>query len=452
VIEAARGRLSCRVVPLALAAALAAAPATARAQKPPAGGGAETDEAADYDTGSGAWNGLGTFQALAHGMGLEVAQERSLEWDDLGRGDILILLYPTSRVDPAHLAAFLHNGGRVLVADDFGKSEEALAGLGILRGTGVGVRADQFYDGHAYAPVARPLQADHPLAAGVTALTANHPSVWNATRGAESVFAFEGGDSLVAAIETGEGRLVALADPSVLINRMLEFDGNLAFAINLLRYLARPGESDRLVVMSGDLALLGEPSRLLGEAGPGGVKGALGEFNRWLLGVNEYLLTQVGMRVLGVAIALVIAVLALVWLPRARQAPLDGSWTRARGGSPEQPGAEVMLAEVDRAGRKSYALPAVILRDSINARLSLVVGHPDPLHGMPTQELYEALESRTGGGAAIASLGAIYPALRALPTRAQAVSPWQAPFVAQREFERLNAAADQLYRSLEEEN
>jgi hypothetical protein len=440
---------------LAIAAALAAAPATARAQSAtsPAGNGAsDTDEAApDYDTGSTEWNGLGTFTALAHGMGLDVVQERNLEWDDLGPGDILVLLYPTSGINPSHLAAFVHNGGRVLVADDFGKSEEALAGLGILRGTGVGVRADQFYDGHAYAPVARPLLPDHPLAAGVTALTANHPSVWNATRGAESVFGFEGGDSLVAAVETGDGRLVALADPSVLINRMLEFDGNLAFAINLIRYLARPGESDRLVIMSEDIALLGEPSRVMGEAGPGGVRGALGDFNRWLLGINEYLLTQVGMRVLGVAIALVIAVLALVWLPRARQAALDGSWTRARGGSAEQPSAEKVLAEVDRAGRKSFALPAAILRDSINARLSLIVGHPDPLHGMPAQELYEALEAR-GAGAAIASLGAIYPALRALPTRAQAVAPWQAPFVGQREFERLNAAADRLYRSLEEES
>ena len=431
-----------------LAAALAIAllvPASAAAQDE------EETPDGDYETGSSAWNGLSTLEALAHGMGLEVTQEATIEWDDLERGDVLMLLYPTSRIDPAHLAAFLHNGGRVVVADDFGKGEEALAGLGILRGTGVGVRAEQFYDGHSYAPVARPLVPDHPLAVGVAALTANHPSVWNAARGAESVFGFEGGDSLVAAIQVGEGRLVALADPSVLINRMLEFDGNLAFAINLIRYLSRPGESERLVIMTGDLSLLGEPSRLLGETGPGGVKSVLSDFNRWLLGLNEYLMTEAGMRVLAVAIALLLGGVALAWLPRARQTPLDGSWTRARGGSAEQPTAEQIMAEVDRPGRRSYALPAAILRDSINARLTLITGHPDPLHGIPSHELYEMLEPRVGRDA-ITALGALYPALRALPTRAQAASPWQAPFLPQREFERLSAAADRLYRSLEEES
>jgi hypothetical protein len=404
----------------------------------------------DYETGSAAWNGLSTLEALARGMGLEVIQERSMDWDDLKQEDVLFLLYPTTRLDPGHLAAFLHNGGRVLVADDFGRSEEALAGLGILRGTGIGVRADQFYEGHSYAPVARPLIAAHPLAAGVSALTANHPSVWNATRGADAVFGFEGGDSLVATVEVDEGRLVALADPSVLINRMLEFDGNLTFAINLLRYLSRPGESGRLVILNGDLSLLGEPSRVLGESGSTGVTGLLGDFNRWLIGLNEYLLTETGLRVLAVAIALLVAGFAIIWLPRARQAALDGSWTRARGGASDLPNAEQVLAEVDRPGRRSFTLPAAILRDSINARLALLLGQPEPLSGMSEMDLRAALIDRGAHGAA-QILDQLYPALRALPSRAQAVSPWEAPFMTQRDFERLSAAADRLYRSLEGE-
>jgi hypothetical protein len=426
----------------ALVAAAVVAAAPAAAQEP---------SAVDYQIGSPAWNGLSTLEQLARGMGLDVAQERTLAWDDLERGDILFLLYPTSRIEPQALTAFLHNGGRVLVADDFGKSEEALAALGILRGTGIGARAEQFYDGHLYAPVARPLLTDHPLAAGVGALTANHPSVWNATRGADSVFGFGSEDSLVAAVEADDGRLVALADPSVLINRMLEFDGNLAFAINLLRYLSRPGETQRLVILTGDLALLGQPSRELGDGSRGGLTGLLGDFNRWLLGLNDYVLSDGGMRVLALGIALVCAAFALIWLPRARQTALDGSWTRARGGAAELPTAEQVLAEVDRAGRRrSFALPAAILRDSLNARLGLVVGHPDPLHGMSQNDLMSEVELRSGREAA-SLLRSIYPALRTLPSRVQAVSPWQAPFYPQRDFERLNAAADRLYRSLEEE-
>ena len=426
-----------------LLVALAAAPA--HAQDPP-----DLEASPDYETGSTAWNGLSTLEALARGMGLEVVQERSMDWDDVSPTDVLFLVYPTIRLDPGHLATFVHNGGRVLVADDFGRSEEALAGLGILRGTGIGVRADNFYDGHSYAPVARPLLPGHPLAAGVSALTANHPSVWNATRGATAVFGFEGGDSLVATVEAGEGRLVALADPSVLINRMLEFDGNLTFAINLLRYLSRPGESGRLVILNGDLSLLGEPSRVLGEGGSTGVTGLLGDFNRWLISLNEYLLTETGLRVLAVAIALLVAGFALIWLPRARQATLDGSWTRARGGGADQPNAEQVLAEVDRAGRRSFTLPAAILRDSINARLALVIGETDPLYAMSEMDLRAALIERGAHGAA-AVMDQLYPALRALPSRAQAVSPWEAPFMTQRDFERLSAAADRLYRSLEGE-
>ena len=300
---------------------------------------------------------------------------------------------------------------------------------------------------NSYAPVALPVAADHPLAAGVGGLTANHPSVWNATRGATSVFGFKNEDSLVAAATAEDGRLVALADPSVLINRMLEFDGNLAFAINTLRWLSRPGESQRLVILAGDLSLLGSPSRLLGDGERGGVVGLLGDFNRWLLGLNDYLLTDGGMRVLAVVIALLCAAFALIWLPRARQAALDGSWTRARGGAAELPTAEQVLAEVDRPGRRSFALPAAILRDSINARLSLLLGHPDPIHGMDPRDLHAAVDERKGRAAAVL-LRELHPELRALPSRAQAVSPFQAPYYSQRDFERLSAAADRLYRSL----
>lgn len=427
----------------AAAACLVLIPALAQGQPDPLG----EPPPADYQIGNAAWNGLSTLEALARGMGLEVVQESTLEWDDLERGDVLFLLYPTNRIDPQHLTAFLHNGGRVLVADDFGKSEDALAALGILRGTGIGVDARDYYDGHPYAPVALPVAADHPLAVGVGGLTANHPSVWNATRGAASVFGFQNEDSLVAAVTAEDGRLVALADPSVLINRMLEFDGNLAFAINTLRWLARPGESERLVILAGDLSLLGSPSRLLGDGERDGVVGLLTDFNRWLLGLNDYLLTDGGMRVLAVVIALLCAAFAIIWLPRARQASLDGSWTRARGGAAELPSAEQVLAEVDRPGRRSFALPAAILRDSINARLSLLVGHPDPIHGMDWRDLHAAVDERKGRAAAVL-LRELHPELRALPSRAQAVSPFQAPYYSQRDFERLAAAADRLYRSL----
>ena len=404
----------------------------------------------DYDVLNERWNGLSTLDALARGMGLEVVQRSEMQWNDLERTDVLFLLYPTSTVNQSHLITFLRNGGRVLLADDFGKADEALGALGIVRGPGGAARADTFWDAQPFAPVARPVDRRHDLAQGVDELTTNHPSVWRVMRGPESIFGFDDGSSVVAVVTMLDGRLVALSDPSVLINRMLEFPGNLAFLINTIRWLSRTGETQRLVIMTGELSLYGSPSRVLGDAGQAtGVTGTFNEFNNWLVGLNAWAMQEQAMRVVGIAIAALIALLALIVLPRVRKTALDGSWTRARGGG-EVKTAEQVLGDLDRGGRRvSYAVPAAVLRDSINARLARVLREPDPLFGLTEAALFGALAQRAGP-AAVAALRPIYPQLRALPTRAQASSPWQSPFVPQRDFELLAAAADHLYRSLGE--
>jgi hypothetical protein len=410
----------------------------------------------DYDVSNERWNGLSTLDALARGMGLEVVQRSELQWNDLERGDILFLLYPTcgerctSAVNQAHLITFLRNGGRVLLADDFGKADEALGALGIVRGPGGAARAETFWDAQPFAPVAFPVDRHHPLAENVDELTTNHPSVWRAMRGGpEAVIGFGDGSTVVAAVNMLDGRLVALSDPSVLINRMLEFPGNLAFAVNTVRWLERPYETQRLVIMTGEISLYGTPSRMLGDdAQAGGVTGTLNDFNGWLDNLNLWAMSETTMRVVGISIAGLVALLALIVLPRARKSTLDGSWTRARGGGTIKT-AEQMMGELDRGGRRvSYAVPAAVLRDSINVRLARVVGVPDPLFGMSESSLFGALAERAPG--AVSALRAIYPQLRALPTRAQASSPWQSPFVPQRDFEALGAAAAHLYRSLGE--
>ena len=432
-----------RPAALLLAAGLAALAAVAPA-RPAAGQPAGPD---DYDLASTSWKGLSTLEALADGMGLEVLQVSGVDWDEIERGDVLFLLYPTRRVEPAHLNAFVRNGGRVLLADDFGRTEDALAGLGILRGSSAAAQADEFWDDQPFAPVARPLSG-HPLAENVAELVTNHPAVWRTMRGPQPVLGFSDGSAIVAALEQGDGRLVALSDPSVLINRMLEFDGNLAFAINLVRWLSRPGETRRLIIMTGDLTLYGEPSRVLGEAHPrGSMGGLLDDFNAWLVGLNDYLLADHSMRAVAIATAFLVSILALLALPRVKRGALDGSWTRARGGE-DSASPERLVSDLDRRGRRaSFALPAAVLRDSVNARLATLTGTPDPLYAVPEAALVAAVAQKAGPAAA-GALQALYPLLRGLPTRAQAASPWQAPHTPQRDFERMSLAADQLYRSL----
>jgi hypothetical protein len=424
-----------------LALLLVAAPGAARGQAP---GG-------EYDTVNTAWNGLSTLDALARGMGFEVVPQAALSWDEIEPTDVLFILYPTAKIEPSHLSRFLRNGGRVLLADDFGRGEEALRDLEILRGPGAAAAADSFWDDQTFAPIAKVLDPAHPLAAGVETITTNVPAIWRDLREGSRVFGFDDGSVLVAAVEVGDGRLVALSDPSVLINRMLEFEGNLAFAINLLRWLERPGVEPRLILMAGDLSLLGQPSRQLGvDPGAGTVGGMLGDFNAWLQSLQLWVPTDLALRVIAVLAALVLALLAVVILPRVRRAPLDGSWTRARGGgglaTPEK-----LLADLDRAGRgTSFALPAAILRDSINTRLALALGQPDALFALPENALLTEVASRFGPAAA-AALASLMPQLRATPSRAQAASPFQAAWFGQREFERMSADADRLYRNLGEE-
>ncbi len=426
---------------LIVALLVAASPAGARGQS--TGG--------EYDTGNTAWNGLSTLDALARGMGFEVRPQTTISWDDVEPNDILFILYPTSKIEPSHLTRFLRNGGRVLLADDFGRAEEALRDLEILRGPGGAAAADKFWDDQTFAPIAKVLDPSHPLAAGVDSITTNVPAIWRDLREGTRVFGFDDGSVLVAAVEMGDGRLVALSDPSVLINRMLEFEGNLAFTINLLRWLERPGAPPRLIIMTGDLALLGQPSRQLGlDPNAGTVGGMLGDFNAWLQNLHLYYPTDSALRVIAILAALVLSLLALVVLPRIKRAPLDGSWTRARGGgaltTPER-----LLADLDQAGRRtSFALPAAILRDSINTRLGLALGQPDALFALPENVLLTQVAARFGPAAA-AALAALMPQLRATPSRAQAASPFQAAGFGQREFERMSADADRLYRNLGEE-
>ena len=423
---------------LLLLLALAAAPGGALAQTP---GG-------EYDTSNTAWNGLSTLDALARGMGFAVRAQDTLSWDEIEPTDVLFILYPTAKIEPSHLTRFLRNGGRVLLADDFGRAEEALRDLEILRGPGGAAVAQSFWDDQTFAPIAKALDPAHPLAAGVDSITTNVPAIWRDLREGSRVFGFDDGSVVVAAVEMGDGRLVALSDPSVLINRMLEFEGNLGFAINLLRWLERPGAEPRLIIMTGDVSLLGQPSRQLGvDPKAGTVGGLLGDFNLWLQNLHLWIPTDSALRVIAVMAALLLSILALV----IRRAPLDGSWTRARGGSGGLATPERLLAELDRAGRRtSFALPAAILRDSINTRLGLALGQPDALFALPENALLTQVATRFGPAAA-AALAELMPQLRATPSRAQAASPFQSAWFGQREFERMSADADRLYRNLGEE-
>lgn len=193
------------------------------------------EEAPDYAPVR-AWNGLGRFVETARSLGISVALAPQ-EPLPLDPAVALVLVYPETAPDAEALAEYVAAGGRLLVADDYGFGAGALAPLGVLRvaapsAPGAAFRGDPDF------PIAVP-RAVHPALEGVGAVVANHPAALGAGPGGRCLLAFHAPPPacLLAETSRGYGTALALADPSVLIDLMLEVEGNRRLAEGLLRYL-----------------------------------------------------------------------------------------------------------------------------------------------------------------------------------------------------------------------
>lgn len=401
----------------------------------------------DYDPSSKAWNGMATFVRLASGLGYEVLPVSALEWGDLDERDILVLVYPLQRVEPSNLAAFIQAGGHVVIADDFGDSSAALSRLGLLRAEVNIAESSRYYRSTMYAPIAGPVASGHALVRGVGEVVTNHPAILTEVSGAQPIIGFDGGGAVVVAGERGTGRYVVVSDPSIFINRMLQFPGNLNLSVNLLRWLDRGGRARRVVLLRGDVPMYGTPRPFIDDASLSKFGRDVAGVNRWLEGRNEWLLTPVAMRVIGALIAVALAALALVAMPPWRRRIIDGAWL----GPPRRERRDLasrVVADHD-GGSRNFLIPAAVLRDSVNVALARAVEHVDPLYQLPERELVTRVAARSGADAAavIARLG---PKLRALPARGHAAAPWSRGRVSQAELTELFEDAASLYRHLGE--
>ena len=415
------------------------------------GRGARADDAAtlsDYDPSSRTWNGLHTFTRVAAGLDLEIMPVASLEWSDLGASDILVLIYPLQRVEPSRLSSFVQAGGHVVIADDFGRAGDALSRLGLLRADVGTAEADRYYKGRLYAPIAVPI-GSHPLNRGISEVVTNHPAVLTEVSGATPVIGFGGGrGAVVVAGDAGTGRFVVVSDPSIFINRMMQFPGNLTLAVNILRWLDRDGRVKRVVILRGDVPMYGEPRPFIDDARMGELDRSVASLNQWLQERNDWLLTPAAMRVIGGLLAAVLAVLALAAMPPWRRVPMDGRWLALL--RPERADHLPTLVGAHDRGHGNFAIAAAALRDTAAGALARATGHPDPLHQLPERELVALVERARGPGAASAA-GALYKPLRALPGRSLAAAPWTKIHVSARELTSLHAQVAELCRRLGDE-
>jgi len=308
----------------------------------------------DYDPASESWNGLSQLVQAARDTGVRVDTPQRLDVGTLTPRDALLLVYPTGPLPVEGISGFLKAGGRVALADDYGTGATLLAAYQITRrapeaASGLRLR------GNDALLVARP-ESTHPLTEGVGALVTNHPEqVYH--RELDPLFSFDRtGSALVLAGAVGQGRLVALGDPSALINNMLQFRGNRRFAANLVRYLAG-GRGGRLVIVTGATPIVGR----FGEPGADrplhDLRSAIERFAHATL---PPLAVQLGAMVLS-AILLVIAATAL-----PRRTPYDGTGMFAR-----LPHAGGLVGRIDyfRDGKGDFLQPTMVYKFELEGEI-----------------------------------------------------------------------------------
>jgi uncharacterized protein DUF4350 len=236
-----------------------------------------------FEARDGGWEGLQSLVKIAEDELRDVSRvvtTSTLDWSALTPADGLLLIHPERTVDADELAAFLRAGGRAAIVDDYGAGDRILQRYQIRRTPSPVNPALTLRDNPSFAiaePVAETVggrqQAVHPVAVEVSRLVTNHPTglLHPDLSPVLRIRALNEADvTLAVAGQVGKGRLFAMGDPSALMNLMLRYPGNRAFAQGLVRYLV---DDDQWGPRQGRLVLV---SNRFGEKGAYGNDSAFG--------------------------------------------------------------------------------------------------------------------------------------------------------------------------------
>jgi hypothetical protein len=196
------------------------------------------------------WEGTSELLEIARAkLGRErVRVVATLNYGELTPADGVLVLAPRVELDYAELSAFLRAGGRLAVLDDYGTGAKLLQRFQIQR-IQAPLRPARVLRSNSQLAIAVPAvqqvagheQGRHPVVADVDQLVTNHPTALthpNLTPVLKIPAIGEPDAALaVTGIIVDRGRLFAMGDPSAVINLMLRYPGNRAFAAGLASYL-----------------------------------------------------------------------------------------------------------------------------------------------------------------------------------------------------------------------
>ena len=340
-------------------------------------------ESADFGIANRDWNGLSDFVELAQSRGYPMEARSALDYNSLNPEEVLVILHPTSELNGDAIQAFVSDGGRVLLFDDYGSADDLLEGLSepILRQDELppGIELS-YYQGNPHLPVI-PTPGIHPLLKGdIQRLVANHSTSFLSELPA--VIYLGEGRGFVYDLTLGEGKIIVGADPSLFINLMLGLGDNRAFASNTIDYLCEGRERCQLKLYTGAFASRGsygdEPKKR-SDFGAW-LEESLQKLNTGVRDIESWLPEERLVQVLSILFAIGLGLFGLTVFPsrgahflNIRLRPPKRLWARSRF--------ERLLEDYAKAS--DYALPLAILKDEFEQQLYSALYRP---HEIPDLE------------------------------------------------------------------
>jgi hypothetical protein len=361
------------------------------------------------DTG---WEGCSDLFELARA---ELGEARvmavsELDWRQLRPEDGLLVLHPRRPISSERLSRFLRAGGRVAIIDDFGAGSRILERFGIER-VRIPARPLATLRRNADLAIAEPVREPmegrservHPTVENVERLVTNHPTGLRHPK-MGPVLRIRGIDEpevvLALAGELDEaplGKLFAMGDPSALINQMLRYPGNRAFATGLIHYLAPDvigekrdaGAEGRLLVLANDFSETGVHDGTIGDLADeldDRIEGATREIRRLLQGGFSGLVGVVAAALVALGVGLWTTSVASRVYQRKVPSFARPVTTLAHGGAAGR-------AAVLSAHSTPYALVVLELKSALEEGISYELGFAANL---PPPQLLKEVAERGG--------------------------------------------------------